>query len=85
MRRLFATRVDIGLVWPNLTKFEFAHRKLFETDYSIADPNSDFHIILLATASATRYALFESMIKNAPFYNPALIEFDYFNLNKIEE
>ena len=87
MRRLYATRVSIDLVWPNLTKLGFAHTRVFgpETSSDIADSNSDFHVIFLATATATRYALFESMIKNAPFFDPDLIEFDYFNLNKIEE
>ena len=51
----------------------------------IKDPTSEYHVILLTTVTAQEYERFESGIKNDYSIFIDKIEFDYFNLNKIEE
>ena len=85
MRRLFATRVDtrmdgfVGLGYVN---------KFFFDPYvfrCIPDPASDYHLIFLTTTSARCYDDFVYLIKREYSTFIDKIEFDYFNLNKIEE
>ena len=65
----------------------FIHEFFFYpyTHRCIPDPTSEYHLIFLTTTSALRYADFEFLVKKdySIFINK--IEFDYFNLNKIEE
>lgn len=51
----------------------------------IPDPTSEYHLIFLTTTSALRYDDFEFLIKRDYSIFIDKIEFDYFNLNKIEE
>lgn len=51
----------------------------------IPDPSSEYHLIFLTTTSALRYADFEFLVKRDYSIFLDKIEFDYFNLNKIEE
>ena len=51
----------------------------------IPDPTSEYHLIFLTSTSAQRYAEFEAGIKNEYSIFIDKIEFDYFNLNRIED
>ena len=51
----------------------------------VPDPASEYHLIYLVTTSARRYDNFESLVKWYDSIFLDKIEFDYFNLNKIEE
>lgn len=85
MRRLYATRVDTridGLIeLCTINKF-FFDPHVFRC---IPDPTSEYHLIFLTTTSALRYDDFVYSIKREYSMFIDKIEFDYFNLNKIEE
>ena len=85
MRRLFATRVDTradGLVELGAIINFFFDPYVFRC---IPDPASEYHLIFLTTTSARCYDDFVYLLKREYSIFIDKIEFDYFNLNKIEE
>lgn len=85
MRRLYATRVDTrvdGLVELGAIINFFFDPSAYRC---IPDPASEYHLIFLTTTSPLRYDDFAYLIKREYSMFIDKIEFDYFNLNKIEE
>lgn len=85
MRQLYATRVDTRM--DGLVEFGVIHKFFFAPHAfrCIPDPASEHHLIFLTTASPLRYDDFEFLVKRDYSIFLDKIEFDYFNLNKIEE
>lgn len=85
MKRLYATRVDTRM--DGLVELGVIHKFFFAPHvfHCVPDPTSEYHLIFLTTASALRYDDFEFLVKRDYSMFLDKIEFDYFNLNRIEE
>ena len=85
LERLYATRVDTRM--DGFIELGTVHKFFFDPNVHccIPDPTSEYHLIFLTSTSAQRYAEFEAGVKNDYSIFIDKIEFDYFNLNKIEE
>lgn len=81
MRRLFATRVDTRMP-VSFVAMRLDMNDLFVNPVEcIKDFTDDYSIIFLVTCTASGYNVFRNYYKGMSDW----IEFDYFNLNKIEE
>lgn len=76
MRRLFATRVHVGKGVPIYAGWY---------DSRFLDPTNRKYMIFLRTCTAEEYRRAVTLTQSAYSFDKSEFEFDYFNLNRIEE
>ena len=76
MRRLYSTRIYVGDGMPFYAGWY---------DSRFLDPTNRKYMILLRTCTDVEYRRAVTSTQNAYGFDESKFEFDYFNINKIEE